>query len=114
MSRKKADREGGNLPSAAQARRQFLEGMALSAGAVAFLAGVGSTRNARAQSSAPPPRPGLSLPPAPTVAQPAPLKDVAGKTAYITASADGIGLGIARACSNAGMKVVSATALRPD
>jgi len=46
------------------------------------------------------------MPPAPTVAQPAPLKDVAGKTAYITASSDGIGLGIARACSNAGMKVV--------
>jgi NAD(P)-dependent dehydrogenase (short-subunit alcohol dehydrogenase family) len=41
-----------------------------------------------------------------TVAQPAPLKDVAGKTAYITAASDGIGLGIARACSNAGMKVV--------
>src|SRR5690242_9012952 len=75
-------------------RRRFLEGMALSAGALAVLAG---TSSARAQ-----PR----MPPAPTVAQPPPLKDVAGKTAYITASSDGIGLGIARACSNAGMKVV--------
>jgi NAD(P)-dependent dehydrogenase (short-subunit alcohol dehydrogenase family) len=75
-------------------RRRFLEGMALSAGALAVLAG---TRGARAQ-----PR----MPPAPTVAQPPPLKEVAGKTAYITASSDGIGLGIARACSNAGMKVV--------
>ncbi len=45
-------------------------------------------------------------PPPMTVSQPAPLKDVAGKVAYITASSDGIGLGIARACSNAGMKVV--------
>ncbi len=41
-----------------------------------------------------------------TVSQPAPLKDVKGKVAYITAASDGIGLGIARACSNAGMKVV--------
>src|SRR4029077_19464167 len=49
---------------------------------------------------------GPSMPPPPTVAQPPPLKDVAGKTAYVTASSDGIGLGIARACSNAGMKVV--------
>src|SRR5580698_9917498 len=89
-------------------RRQFLEGMALSAGALAFLA-ADASRSARAQSapsSSPPPRPGLSIPPAPKVAQPPPLKDVAGKTAYITASSDGIGLGIARACSNAGMKVV--------
>ena len=45
-------------------------------------------------------------PPEPTVSQPPPMKDVAGKTAYITASSDGIGLGIARAFSNAGMNVV--------
>jgi NAD(P)-dependent dehydrogenase (short-subunit alcohol dehydrogenase family) len=45
-------------------------------------------------------------PPEPTVAQPAPLKDVKGKTAYITAGSDGIGLGIARAFANAGMNVV--------
>ncbi len=106
MTKKKSGRERGASQVPAGGRRQFLEGMALSAGALAFLAGAGSSRSAQAQSSAPPPRPGLSLPPAPTVAQPAPLKDVAGKTAYITASADGIGLGIARACSNAGMKVV--------
>src|SRR5215469_65866 len=78
-------------------RRRFLEGMALSAGALAVLAGAEAPRSARAQ-----PR----MPPAPTVSQPPPLKEVAGKTAYITASSDGIGLGIARACSNAGMKVV--------
>jgi NAD(P)-dependent dehydrogenase (short-subunit alcohol dehydrogenase family) len=89
-------------------RRRFLKGMALSAGALAFLAEAGSSRSARAQSSSAPPaaRTGPSMPPAPTVAQPPPLKEVTGKTAYITASADGIGLGIARACSNAGMKVV--------
>jgi NAD(P)-dependent dehydrogenase (short-subunit alcohol dehydrogenase family) len=101
MSKKsKADTDG---------RRRFLEGMAVSAGALAFLAEAGSSRGARAQSAPAPssaPRSALAIPPPPTVAQPAPLKEVAGKTAYITASADGIGLGIARACSNAGMKVV--------
>src|SRR5262249_27007797 len=45
------------------------------------------------------------MPPEPPVSQPAPLHDLKGKVAYITASSDGIGLGIARAASNAGMKV---------
>ena len=40
------------------------------------------------------------------MSQPPPLRDVKGKTAYITASSDGIGLGIARAFSKAGMNVV--------
>jgi NAD(P)-dependent dehydrogenase (short-subunit alcohol dehydrogenase family) len=44
--------------------------------------------------------------PQPTVSQPPPLKDLKGKVAYISAASDGIGLGIARAASNAGMKVV--------
>jgi len=92
-TRAPGDTEEASVPD----RRRFLEGMALSAGALAVLGGAGATRPARAQ-----PR----MPPAPKVAQPPPLKDVAGKTAYITASSDGIGLGIARACSNAGMKVV--------
>src|SRR5258705_10105540 len=34
------------------------------------------------------------------------MKDVQGKVAFITGSAGGIGLGVARACSAAGMKVV--------
>jgi NAD(P)-dependent dehydrogenase (short-subunit alcohol dehydrogenase family) len=45
------------------------------------------------------------MPPEPAVSQPAPLHDLKGKVAYITASSDGIGLGIARAAANAGMKV---------
>src|SRR5262244_3502586 len=53
---------------------------------------------------APPARP--PRPPEPTVSQPAPLHDLKGKVAYITASSDGIGLGIARAAAIAGMKVV--------
>jgi NAD(P)-dependent dehydrogenase (short-subunit alcohol dehydrogenase family) len=35
-----------------------------------------------------------------------PMKDVEGKIAFITGGSSGIGLGIARACVNAGMKVV--------
>ena len=38
--------------------------------------------------------------------QPPPLRNLQGRVAYITAAADGIGLGVARACSEAGMKVV--------
>lgn len=88
-------------------RRQFL-GTSIAAGGL--LASLGLSRYAAAQtpsgsapvpSGGPPPRP-----PEPTVSQPPPLKDLKGKVAYITASSDGIGLGIARAASNAGMKVV--------
>jgi NADP-dependent 3-hydroxy acid dehydrogenase YdfG len=54
---------------------------------------------------APPPgRP--PLPAEPKVSQPPPLTDLRGKVAYISAASDGIGLGIARAASNAGMIVV--------
>ncbi len=40
------------------------------------------------------------------IAQPAPLAEVAGKVAYVTGASRGLGLGIARACHEAGMKVV--------
>ena len=92
-------------------RRQFLgAGMALGVGAGGLLASLGLSRYATAQQSSapvsappagPPPRP-----PEPTVSQPPPLTDLKGKVAYVTASSDGIGLGIARAASLAGMKVV--------
>jgi NAD(P)-dependent dehydrogenase (short-subunit alcohol dehydrogenase family) len=61
---------------------------------------------AQATASAPPMPPGRVLPPEPTVAQAAPLRNLQGKVAYISAASDGIGLGIARAASNAGMIVV--------
>ncbi len=56
--------------------------------------------------AAAPPMPGRVLPPEPKVSQPPPLKNLQGKVAYISAASDGIGLGIARAASNAGMIVV--------
>jgi NAD(P)-dependent dehydrogenase (short-subunit alcohol dehydrogenase family) len=89
-------------------RRDFL-GSSLGIGTGTLLAGLGLGQYATAQSSAPVvPAPGARppRPPEPTVAQPPPLKDLKGKVAYITAASDGIGLGIARAASNAGMKVV--------
>lgn len=60
-------------------------------------------RIAQAAPPAPPARP--APPQEPTVSQPAPLRDLKGKVAYITAGSDGIGLGIARAAAIAGMKV---------
>jgi NAD(P)-dependent dehydrogenase (short-subunit alcohol dehydrogenase family) len=60
---------------------------------------------APAAASGPPAGARPAPPPEPTVSQPAPLRDLKGKVAYITASSDGIGLGIARAAANAGMKV---------
>src|SRR3954447_8229085 len=90
-------------------RRKFLGTLAAGAGAATVL-GLGAQRvlaqnapPAGAGAGGPPPGGRPPPPPEPTVSQPAPLKEVAGKTAYVTASSDGIGLGIARAFSNAGM-----------
>jgi len=97
-------------------RRRFLStSVALGAGAGSLLAGLGLRREALAQSvasaSAPaapasPAQARPNFPPEPKVSQPPPLKDLRGKVAYVSAASDGIGLGIARAASNAGMKVV--------
>jgi len=95
---------------AANERRKFLGTLAAGAGAATLLAGLGASPSASAQQpgAQPPPPPGARPPPPPEpkVSQPPPLRDVKGKTVYITAASDGIGLGIARACSNAGMNVV--------
>jgi len=90
-------------------RREFL-GTSLGIGTGTLLAGLGLSHYAAAQSSAPAAAAADAARspwgPQPTVSQPPPLKDLKGKVAYITAASDGIGLGIARAASNAGMKVV--------
>ncbi|HEY8506996.1 MAG TPA: SDR family oxidoreductase [Steroidobacteraceae bacterium] len=89
-------------------RRRFLAEGAMFGGA-GILAQLGLSRYAAAQNQAPssagtrPARP--PRPPEPAESQPAPLRDLKGKVAYITAASDGIGLGIARAASLAGMKV---------
>ena len=93
-------------------RRRFLAEGAAYGG---ILASLGLSRYAVAQPAAPgaPPAGGAGpgpggrppLPPEPKVSQAAPLHDLKGRVAYITASSDGIGLGIARAASLAGMKV---------
>jgi NAD(P)-dependent dehydrogenase (short-subunit alcohol dehydrogenase family) len=93
---------------AAERRRFLAEGSLYGTG---ILASLGLSQYARAQGAPPAagsaPGPGARPPPPPEPAfsQRAPLHDLKGKVAYITASSDGIGLGIARAASAAGMKV---------
>ena len=106
----------GNTATGIDRRRFLGNGMALGLGAGTLLADLGLSRPAEAQNATPAPAGGPPaggpppgrppLPPEPKVSQPPPLKDLKGKVAYITASSDGIGLGIARAASNAGMIVV--------
>ena len=93
---------------AAERRRFLAEGAVYGAG---ILASLGLSQYVRAQGAPPAagsgPGPAVRPPPPPEPAfsQRAPLHDLKGKVAYITASSDGIGLGIARAASAAGMKV---------
>jgi NADP-dependent 3-hydroxy acid dehydrogenase YdfG len=112
MSPKDPPQSPHDLDRFARERRRFLaEGTVYGAGAAGILAGLGMSRYAVAQTQTPPAAAGAapgappSLPPEPKVSQPAPLHELKGKVAYITASSDGIGLGIARAAANAGMKV---------
>ena len=84
------------LSTDGRARRRFLEGSALAAGAsaAALVPGLGQ---AAAQTVSGP----AQCPSVPT-----PMKDVDGKVAFITGGDSGIGLGIARAFKAAGMKVI--------
>ncbi|MGB6449137.1 MAG: SDR family oxidoreductase [Steroidobacteraceae bacterium] len=109
MATKQPSAEPMEIDQAARDRRRFLGALAAGAGAVTLVAGLGMSPLASAQQAGGPPPPAGGRPPPPPepkVSQPPPLKDVAGKTIYISASSDGIGLGIARACANAGMNVV--------
>ncbi len=98
------------IDEVANDRRRFLGTLAAGAGAATLLAGLGASPSAPAQEAGAGPRPPAGgrppMPPEPKVSQPPPLRDLQGKTVYVSAASDGIGLGIARACSNAGMNVV--------
>jgi len=84
----------GSLNRSGSARRRFLEGTMLTA--------VGSSAAALLPTRAAPAADGAS---AECPATAAPMKDVAGKVAFIAGGDSGIGLGIARAFTDAGMKV---------
>jgi NAD(P)-dependent dehydrogenase (short-subunit alcohol dehydrogenase family) len=124
---KTADEQAMREAATGVDRRQFLgTGMALGLGTGGLLASLGLSGCATRQGAVPaagkpeaspaattsqatpaPASPGRPpLPPEPTVSQPPPLKDLQGKVAYVSAASDGIGLGIARAASDAGMIVV--------
>ena len=88
-----------SLSSAGRARRRFLGNTALAAvgtSAVALTRGLSASAADTGGGAVPSE--------CPTV--PTPMKDVAGKVAFITGGDSGIGLGIARAFTDAGMKVV--------
>lgn len=120
MGEKQSFNGPSEIDEAGNDRRKFLGTLAAGAGAATLLAGLGAGAAASAQEGPSAARTGQQggsgqrggapgfrpRPPEPKFSQPPPLKNVEGKTVYVTAASDGIGLGIARACSNAGMNVV--------
>jgi NADP-dependent 3-hydroxy acid dehydrogenase YdfG len=87
-----------SLTKSGRARRHFLEGSALAA--------VGTSAAALVSAQATPAAaPKAGSVPANCPSVPTPMKDVEGKVAFITGGNSGIGLGVARAFTDAGMKV---------
>lgn len=78
-------------------RRSFLGSLSLAAGASGVLGAMSPALYAQATTT-----PGAVFQPP----QKPPLANVEGKTAYVTGASSGIGLGIARACYDAGMNVI--------
>lgn len=96
-----ADRKSSperTLSTSGRARRRFLESTALVAAgtSAALVPGLTAAQG----------KPSTEGSPASCPAVPTPMKDVEGKVAFITGGNSGIGLGIARAFTDAGMKVV--------
>jgi NAD(P)-dependent dehydrogenase (short-subunit alcohol dehydrogenase family) len=92
------------LTTSGRGRRRFIEGTVLAAAgtSAALVPGLGAS----AASSAPTATATADSAPANCPVVPTPMKDVEGKVAFITGGDSGIGLGIARAFTDAGMKVV--------
>ncbi|HTW37155.1 MAG TPA: SDR family NAD(P)-dependent oxidoreductase [Steroidobacteraceae bacterium] len=88
-----------SLPTSGRARRRFLTRTALAAvatSAAALTRGVPAVAGTASAAGGPSECPAV----------PTPMRDVEGKVAFITGGDSGIGLGIARAFTDAGMKVV--------
>lgn len=88
-----------SLPTSGRARRRFLTRTALAAvgtSAAALTRGLPASAATATATSGPSECPAV----------PTPMRDVEGKVAFITGGDSGIGLGIARAFTDAGMKVV--------
>jgi NAD(P)-dependent dehydrogenase (short-subunit alcohol dehydrogenase family) len=85
------------LTKSGRARRTFLENTAFAAAATStgLMPGLRTAAAAPSSDAAPATCPNVQTP----------MKDVEGKVAFITGGDSGIGLGIARACADAGMKV---------
>src|SRR5262249_31339650 len=110
------DKSNRSLTKSGRSRRAFLENTTLTAavtsvGLIPGLSASATGAQRRESREAPAARRAATrssdAAPAtcPTVPVP-PMKDVEGKVAFITGGDSGIGLGIARACTDAGMKVV--------
>jgi NAD(P)-dependent dehydrogenase (short-subunit alcohol dehydrogenase family) len=90
-------RKSDGLTPGGRSRRGFLGSAALAAASATAAAGLIATGRSVATAAE-------ATPSCPDV--PAPMRDVEGKVAFITGGDSGIGLGIARAFTDAGMKVV--------
>lgn len=84
------------LTRSGRSRRRFLESTALAAAGSAVLAPELGAANVCSDEARPASCPAVKTP----------MKNLEGKVAFITGGDSGIGLGIARACADAGMKIV--------
>jgi len=95
--RKRTNATAGAVTPTSASRRRFLQGSTLAALGTTAATLLPAASSSAADSTVPANCP---APPA------APMKDVAGRVAFITGGDSGIGLGVARAFADAGMKVV--------
>jgi hypothetical protein len=95
---KRSLRSRTSQPDTRLDRRGFLEGLSMSAAGLLAAQAAGAAQPAPAGAAGTATTAGTSQPP--------PLREVAGKVAYVTGGSSGIGLATARVLREAGMKVV--------